>query len=965
MVTKARLVCAVVGLALAGPPTVAQQRPGAPKPGVPFTGSSFPAPPQQGQPWQPPAGKLPEKWASAVQELLKEGIVDPRGCEYREVELTCGSSTWGSAGWIVATHAWVIPQGAAEKAGGLRFAVTWDGLIYPLTKVGPAANLKADVEALLAADDKWWKGAVEEGQKKAKENPKFAFAYRPHRWQHAQAESSLVSYQSLLPLKSCTLFILGEGELAERLWNAWKRGTGIEEDRGNPADDPYLIFAREWGWALFDRAVGAHKRGDDVISMLDAAALVELEKAADPMAERRGFQRPIDPGPNRRKMPYFDFGGSAARLLEDETRRVKAGPVERVLDVGLEKFPDQPKRIAALIRDLEVASAEQWSQPGGVSISMSAVVGALVKEGRPAVEPLLDCLANDRRLTRAVGFGRDFFQSRYFITVGGAAFAALQGILQVDHFGPLTEHGYYLQGASEMDQRRAMAEEIRAYFEKSKGRTQQEMWFAVLADENATDRQWLEAAQKIVEPGRASQGDRSRLEGAITINGRLRVLDNEGDRGRPLAGESLRGKQNPSVADLLAQRGDDMAAKAKLQDSFFDEATACELTVCLAKWDLKAAVPAIHRRVTGCRHFTPDRPLHGSQGLQTLARPLTSLFEAGVQAGDEATIDDYVAWLRATPPADFSFFELSVFMPLWRHVENPKLAELARWLFLSEESPWHPIHELKPLNSQEMINSPLVGVPAFRELLKREFNNASPIGEFEVKDGSLTMVAMHASMGSSSEYAPDVELPKVAGKQPLRACDFYAVEISRLEGSPRYELYWPQERRDAVRKDMAKFLDQWGNCFRDHSRRLESTYGPFAATRFSLARLTQPATAGDVAAGRAIFSLGDRPDAQVRTVELKPYPAIGRWKTLQQFRLARPLAIVPPTAKEPLDEQAYKRFPQEVYDREGYLWQAEEIQVGGKWQRYYGFVGAHVIAKVPGEEIELLDKFTDEFRGLR
>ena len=70
-------------------------------------------------------------------------------------------------------------------------------------------------------------------------------------------------------------------------------------------------------------------------------------------------------------------------------------------------------------------------------------------------------------------------------------------------------------------------------------------------------------------------------------------------------------------------------------------------------------------------------------------------------------------------------------MPLWRHPDNPKMAELARWLFFADGSPWHPLHKLKPLGIYELPTSPLVGVPAFRELLKRELANMSPIGNFQ------------------------------------------------------------------------------------------------------------------------------------------------------------------------------------------------------------------------------------------
>jgi hypothetical protein len=33
----------------------------------------------------------------------------------------------------------------------------------------------------------------------------------------------------------------------------------------------------------------------------------------------------------------------------------------------------------------------------------------------------------------------------------------------------------------------------------------------------------------------------------------------------------------------------------------------------------------------------------------------------------------------------------------------------------------------------------------------------------------------------------------------------------------------------------------------------------------------------------------------------------------------------------------------------------EERMEGGKWKHYYGFVGRHIVAKVPAEEIELVN----------
>ena len=64
------------------------------------------------------------------------------------------------------------------------------------------------------------------------------------------------------------------------------------------------------------------------------------------------------------------------------------------------------------------------------------VVAALISEGEPAVEPLIDCMENDKRLTRSVHFGRDFSGYCLIIGVREAAYVAISAILQKSFFGP-------------------------------------------------------------------------------------------------------------------------------------------------------------------------------------------------------------------------------------------------------------------------------------------------------------------------------------------------------------------------------------------------------------------------------------------------------------------------------------------------------------------------------------------------
>ena len=64
-------------------------------------------------------------------------MADPRGCEYREVEVGDGA--------IIKTRGFVLPERAGEAG---RFVVSWDGVVYPALSVGAAADLDKDVRTL-------------------------------------------------------------------------------------------------------------------------------------------------------------------------------------------------------------------------------------------------------------------------------------------------------------------------------------------------------------------------------------------------------------------------------------------------------------------------------------------------------------------------------------------------------------------------------------------------------------------------------------------------------------------------------------------------------------------------------------------------------------------------------------------------------------------------------------------------
>jgi hypothetical protein len=57
------------------------------KPDSESTSRTIPKPPGEGAPWKSTATKLPLSLVEATALLFESGVADPRGCDYREVEI--------------------------------------------------------------------------------------------------------------------------------------------------------------------------------------------------------------------------------------------------------------------------------------------------------------------------------------------------------------------------------------------------------------------------------------------------------------------------------------------------------------------------------------------------------------------------------------------------------------------------------------------------------------------------------------------------------------------------------------------------------------------------------------------------------------------------------------------------------------------------------------------------------------
>jgi hypothetical protein len=878
------------------------------EPSPKFSGSSIPVPPLQVEEWTQPETKLSPLVVKAIGELFNEGLADPRGCQYREIEVAVGSCWSGDCG-VTKTAGWVLSSSETQK-----FAVCWNGLVYPLVSMGEVADLDRDVERLLKKD----REQIEKQNKGKKASDHF-----PLRWDHeAVPEATGIARDSIRPLKAAMLLRLGKTEMAEQVWSQYFVDSSAAQIK-----DPYLQLASAWVFSLFDRAVCAHMRGDDHLALASVHALVPIQQAIEKEAAARSFPRPSSNTNQDEQTAYLSFLDQLPALVSDQERRGQESAYTPVLEMTTP--PSGTEKVANLIRDLELVSARQSGQPGGVDLASDPVVKALILEGDTAVESLLACLEKDTRLTRSVHFWRDFSPSRTILGVHEAAYVALAGILRTSFFESRST-GDSLT-AQDMEGRKRVAADIRAYWLKYKGVPLQERWYETLNNDKASPDEWLQAATNIVEPSDINRDIASNFGASWTA-----IPSRKAGEIPPMKGESLRAKTNPSVSDLLLKRM--KFASAQPEDDWDNHwKLACRFALALGDWDGKAYIENLLLFSEAMR----QRQIARTIGKSELVNSMVSLYEKRFKLGDERALKEYGDWIVGRSPVEIEG-SIAALAPIWRYYANSSMIQAATKMFNSQRTAWAPILQgnnpggFAGLFTAEIFTTPLVGMEAFESELFRGLADQGKGGEITIGENHMANFGTIDSWGSSGYTLNDPLVPAPGSVVPFRICDLYAYELSALEGFPKIQLYWPVKKRNETVAACIEFLQHYGRCYTYFFN--PSFNDPFHdLAHFHIQPLDHPATSDEVKQGRAIFSL----KGVTRVCKSPLIPLAASWITLKDS---------PNEGQQLQPDGSVKKVV--VYSTEGWIWQAEELLVGGKWQRFYGYVGPHHLEKVPAAEIE-------------
>jgi hypothetical protein len=487
--------------------------------------------------------------------------------------------------------------------------------------------------------------------------------------------------------------------------------------------------------------------------------------------------------PGEGEKPHYgwkplEWAHQAADLKTECERRIKNGSTGMLNEA---EFMAAKPDIPALIGALDRLAVRQDGQPGWVSFGKSLIIEALVAADAKAVEPLLDCLENDRRLTQSVHFWRDFSQDRTVLGVHEAALAALEQILSANYYKVISTGANLTRGGDEA--RAKMVETIRADWLAHGKITGIERAYRTLANDHADPDLWADAAASLFVGGEKP------------------------DLSKPQPGEALRDGRTPSVTDLLERRV--LGAVKKGEGNLFYERRRCQLLSCLLAWEPDRGRPVISKQV--------DAWLADGSWKTAAREPISNFFNRSVDdAPDLLRLFEVMAWSsEAHEFNDFGPGE-TVTHVLAKHGDSPLLKRSREGLFTDPESPWC----LSNLGESELSRmfeiwrkKKLIFREPFRMALLQALTDDAMAGTamLDPKDPNRWLGDFKTYRQSYKKPADPAFTLKPGDKVTIWKKDVVAKALgdpakrAKPEASI-IEYWWPKEKRDAKIAEMVSFL---------------------------------------------------------------------------------------------------------------------------------------------------------------
>ena len=690
--------------------------------------------------WKAPETTLPKEFVESVRFMLAHGFANPRGGHF-SIATIMTSNIWDPSLRETRVRGWITPA----KPGQPKTIVLPNGLSYPVIAVIRGAD-------------------INEGLVEPPPNDRISIS---DFYYHGYAASAC-------------LLLTGNTSLAEKRF---------PQNNINPLPNTFMGIAYDYLNLRFQRAVEAHMRGDDALAFNDSYALKKdydaYEQEATRLLGAKYFERLARPELGGDGKPIaFRTLKQIDSLVEDSLRRIQKNGGQAKLEAVL-KLP-QDQRIIRLIDMLDQVSVRQFSQPGGVDLVADPIVQAIVDIGNDAGPKLIDTIESDKRLTRSVSFGRDFFPERNLQTVRKAAFTALRAISGIDDF----------QG----DDKPLDVVKLRAYWAKYGSMNPAERWLATLADDSRSPSQWLAAAENIVD---------SRVY--VTVAGRYRGY-REGLSG-PMRGESLRNRANPSVSEILAKRARALFGDRKVLSSD-NGRIPLEMCIQLVRWDPKGSLNCLRDVSREIMDFI-KKDRNGPFVFEYQGWGLANVIDLRHRLGDTEALTDYADYLIHMPHSWLNGDNFKALRLLAKYPTNPACEKAVYELFAKEGAAWNLKESLldrsTKIQVKNMLASPLIALKPFRDIAQTLLADRSIVGNVK-RIGNMTHLYRDRSDSGGMLADADMKDPSMGAdgeSMPYRICDQIADTFSRFQWDrgPKFQQYWTVAARDRAIDELVKYLD--------------------------------------------------------------------------------------------------------------------------------------------------------------
>lgn len=693
--------------------------------------------------WDARAAKMPAPLIDTGRFLLTHGFGDPRNGAYRHFKILVDNGPERpilqaeTSGWML------LPDG-----DGRRTAVCLDGVTYPVVGAETPADLAADVDRALAFGDR---------------NPAPAYA-------NFKSDAALL-----------LLAIDGRHDLSERLISRLKLSS-------DPHD--FVRVASKFLSRWWDQTLNAYLRGDISAAFHQAVRMKQFwpdyEKQARLILGSSWIQQMSHPAlGGGGSFQAFPFLSQVGAVVDECARRIERGPVP-ALDLSALNRISISERIAKLIdRFDEIQSAGLIVPPAAAQPSWMGdpVFQAIVMQDRAALPALLNAMENDSRLTRAVDIGPSGATGRVVVSVKDAARRAIGAILKWTNI-------------NDINGKPVSAEQIRQFLVKNGTGTKADDWFNILADDQVTPEQWLDAATRLMQPEIGSPPDQaSNAQGPIAPR---------------LVAEAVRPRMNPSLSDLIKRRCSELLADGA-QDPQIEPSNvslAIQLALLLAKWDKASALPVI-ARASDLAMTTHTEAWSQAEGF------LPEALRVRIALGDRTVLYQYSQWLSSLPSAQLSQLDPKLLQTMVEQSGTAEMEELGDKLFLSFDSSLNVLHMPYTDGGVErfkrLVVSPLIHLGSIQRAIRQLLQNRDSLGSVTIDDSTTYSLVLSSNSRLVTEHSSRLKTDRLAPKpgesRSFRVCDLVAFTLSGLRLAPEFEPYWPDAAKDAGIKKLRAFVD--------------------------------------------------------------------------------------------------------------------------------------------------------------